>query len=208
MIEVEVRGKLENFEKTFKKLNKIGNFVKEKDRFTLVYFREVPAKNKDDLRKVLDNDPIDLKLRVTDKKAELVLKHGFITGCESRREILLPIQLEKFNEAIDFLKYLGWDKGVIMATKTFVFDCKGIDFALVQTEGFDYFEAEVVMQDEKEAEVAMDKIKETCKKICLKTFEKEEFVEFLNQMNKREKYLFDFSNQSFKELKDKFKEYF
>jgi hypothetical protein len=206
MLEVEVRGKLENFSKTLKELKKKAKFIQEKDRFTLIYFRD-NIKSKDELKNALESDPIDLKIRVSNKKAEFVLKYGFMTGCETRREILIPIDLDKFDEAVDFLKFLNWGKGVIMATKTFVFDYKGIEFALVQTKGADYFEAELVIE-EKDSKDAMRIIKGACQELGLKMFEKEEFIEFLDNMNQREEFLFDFYKFDFKEQKKKFIEFF
>lgn len=71
-VEVEHRGLLT--EEKFAELNKFffknGKFLGEKDRFSVIY----SSRGKEKLRVV--RSPIDLKLRITNKKTELVLKHG------------------------------------------------------------------------------------------------------------------------------------
>jgi hypothetical protein len=72
MFEVEVRGEIKNFEKVYSMFKKSADFIKEKDRFTLLYFRDTDFEG-DKLKEILQNDPVDFKIRVTDKKAEIVL---------------------------------------------------------------------------------------------------------------------------------------
>ncbi len=207
MFEVEVRGEIKNFEKVYSMFKKSADFIKEKDRFTLLYFRDTDFEG-DKLKEILQNDPVDFKIRVTDKKAEIVLKHGLVKGSESRREILIPIDLDKFDEAVDLFKFLGWKNGVIMATKTYVFNYKGIEFALVKTKGFDYFEAEVVVEKKESSKEAMEKIKQVCSDLGLKEFGENEFIEFLDKMNQRKEFVFDLTKQNFREIKENFKDYF
>ena len=92
-IEVEHRGLIEKKDlpkiKDFFKKN--AKFVEEKDRFSVVYFQTRAARAEE-----AKNDTIDLKVRITNKKAELVLKHGSWGGKDSRREFSFPIQKEKF----------------------------------------------------------------------------------------------------------------
>lgn len=73
-IEVEHRGLLtENkFGELYKLLKKNGRFLGERDRFSVIYFLNGEKENFD-----LDQNCInDLRVRITNKKAELVLKHG------------------------------------------------------------------------------------------------------------------------------------
>lgn len=87
MIEVEVRGKIEDFEKSIGKFRKFAKFIKEKNRFSLVYTRnEVP----EDAREILE-EKVDLRLRITNGEAEIALKYGSWGAEESREEIIIPI---------------------------------------------------------------------------------------------------------------------
>jgi len=103
-VEVEHRGILTD--KKFIKLNKFlkenGKFLGEKDKFSIIY----SSRGKETFKII--RSPIDLKLRVTNKKAELVLKHGKWSGNDARREFLFPIDSKKFEEMTEFLKILGY----------------------------------------------------------------------------------------------------
>ena len=87
-IEVEHRGKIS--EKKFNELKsffyKNAKFLGEKDRFSVIYFQS-KSKNPEDRK----NDLIDLKVRITNRKTELVMKHGKCSGSDSRKEFLFEI---------------------------------------------------------------------------------------------------------------------
>lgn len=202
-IEVEVRGGIKNFEETLASFRAKAKFVKEKDRFSMIYMR----KHVKDLNEIKD-DPVDLRIRVTDKKAEIIMKYGQWGSSDERHEISIPIKLEDFDEAIQLFKYLGWDKGQFLPTKTYVFDYKGIEFALVDCEHYDYFEAEKIVGSKDEIEKAKREIEDACKELKLEIFKEEEFMEILNNMINVQSTLFDLSKQDFSEIKQKFKEFF
>ena len=204
-IEVEHRGLLP--EKDFGKINsfleKNAKFLGEKDRFSVVYFQTRADRASDAV-----NDTIDLKVRITNKEAELVMKHGKWGGKDSRKEFSIPIQKEKFDEMIEVLKILGWTHGILMATKTLAYDYHGIEFALVEVPNWGhYFEAEI-LTDEDAAKEADKKIESECKKIGLKLIEGKELYKMLDELNNRPGMKFDFSKQDFKDIRKRFKEYF
>lgn len=202
-IEAEIRGRLRNFKKTLSEFKQKAKFIKEKDRFSLLYFRGEIPKDVSEIK----NEKVDLRVRVTNKNAEIVMKHGTWGGSDNRREILIPIELEKFEDAIDLLKYLGWDSGVIMTNKTYVFNYKMIEFALVDSKHYDYFEAEK-MTDKKNAEKVMEEIKEICREFELEPFREEEFISEINKINNDPEFRFDFKKDKFKDIKKKYKEFF
>ncbi len=204
-IEVEVRGKLEgDFDKIISIFKEKAKFIKEKDRFSLIYSRRVLSK---DVREIRE-DPLDLRLRITNKIPEMMLKFGRWGTRDQRHEISLPVSLENFEEAVDFLRYLDWNCGVITTTKTFVFDYKEIEFALVKNEIYNYFEAEMMVKDKSETEKARKTILSIIKEFGLKIIDEEEFINMLNKMNNAPGMQFDFKKQSFKEIKERFKEFF
>ena len=145
-IEVEHRGLLteEKFSAVNKFLKKNGKFLGEKDRFSVIY----SPRGKETLRVV--RSPIDLKLRITNKESELVLKYGRWSGNDARKEFLFPIDSSKFEEMAEFLKILGYYYGVLQATKTYLYMYKGIEFAVVKVPNWGYyFEAEIAIEKEK-----------------------------------------------------------
>lgn len=204
-IEVEHRGIIQKKDfpiiKAF--FDKNATFVEEKDRFSVIYFQTRVENAAEAI-----NDTIDLKVRITNKKAELVMKYGKWGGKDSRKEFSFPIQREKFDEMIDFLKILGWTHGVFMATKTFVYSYSGVEFALVEVPGWGYyFEAEILV-DAEDINEADGKIEHECKKIGLKLIEDEKFYKMLDELNNLPGMKFDFKKQDFTDTKHKFKEYF
>ena len=206
MIEVELRGRItKGLQETLKEFGKEAKFLKEKDRFSLIYWRDEVT---DDARDVKD-DPVDIRIKVTNRKeAEITMKYGKWGVEEKRHEISIPIPLDKVSEAVDFLKYLGWKHGVVMATKTFSYGFKGVEFALVKAGKETYFEAEKVVENEGQAERAREKILDACAHFNLKIFSEEEFLDLVNSFNNAPGAKFNFDKDNFKDIKERFKEFF
>ncbi len=209
MIEVEVRGRVKNFEETLEKFRKDKEvrFVEEKDRFTMLFLRKgaLPHVDKEHVK----NELVDLRIRITNKKPEIVLKYGHLKGCEGRKEILIPIKSEDFSKAVELLKLLEWSKGVTIATKSYIFMHKDIEFALVRTTGLNYFEAEKVVHEKEDADQVINEIKEVCKEFDLNPIGEDEFFVLLEELDKKQiQRDFNLSEQSFDEIKEHFKEYF
>lgn len=205
-VEVEYRGYLT--EKEFKKLNAFlkrnGKFIDKKDRFSVIFS---PLKGRETF-KLSKNNPIDLKVRITNKKSELVLKYGKWSGNDARREFLFPIDSKKFEEMTEFLKILGYYYGVLQATKTNLYLYKGIEFALVRVPGWGYyFEAEIVT-DQNNIKKANMKITKECKKLGINTLNDKDFCKLLKSLNDRPGFRFNFKKQKFSDIKKRFIDYF
>lgn len=203
-LEVEHRGYLT--QKKFNKLNRFfkknGKFLGNKKRFSIIY----SPRGKESLG--LHKNPVDLKIRITNKKSELVLKYGKWGGKDARREFLFPINSRKFEEMIDFLFILGFYYGVFNATKTYFYKYKNIEFALVEVPNFCYyFEAEM-MANKNDTEKINEKIFNECKKLNLKIFSNIALYKLLDKLNNRPGYRFNFKKQKFSEIKKRFIEYF
>ena len=95
-----------------------------------------------------------------------------------------------------------------MDTKTFVFNYEGIEFALVNSGKYFYFEAEILVDSQKEVEKSMEKIKRVCSFLKLDIFNEDEFISLINLLNSRRDLFFDMEKDDFEEIKKKFKEYF
>jgi DNA polymerase III delta prime subunit len=210
MIEVEVRGKIDHFEKTLEEFRKKAKFIEEKDRFTLLFARPGLELKEAIKKETLQNEKVDLKVRITNKKPEIVVKYGNVKGSESRKEVLIPINKEDFSKAVELFKFLEWNKGKIQATKTFVFVYNDIEFALVKSGVIDYFEAEKVIHDTKkeDADDIIREIQNTCKEFDLNPVNEDDFFDLLDEFNKHEDRLFDLTKQDLDDIKEKWKEYF
>jgi adenylate cyclase class IV len=203
-VEVEHRGLLT--EKKFTKLNKFlkknGKFLGEKDRFSVIY----SPRGKETLRVI--RSPIDLKIRITNKKTELVLKYGRWSGNDARKEFLFPIDSRKFEEMTEFLMILGYYYGVLQATKTYCYLYKGIDFAIVKVPGWGYyFEAEIATNPES-IKKANEKIILVCKEFGLNVLGDKDFCNLCKNLNDRPGFRFNFKKQSFSDIKKRFIDYF
>ena len=203
-IEVEHRGSLN--QKQFKELNKFlkknGKFLEERDRFSIIY----SSRGKESFK--LGRSKIDLKLRITNKKTELVLKYGKWSGNDARKEFLFPVDSGKFEETIEFLFILGFYYGVLQATKSYLYLYKGIEIVLVQIPNFGYyFEAEMMAQPNA-IKNSDKKILSVCKELKLNVFSKKDFRKLLQNLNNRPGFRFNFKRENFSDIKKRFKEYF
>jgi adenylate cyclase class IV len=204
-IEVEYRGILtkSRFDDLNRFFRKNGKYFGKINRFSVIYS---PSRGKETFK--LKRSPIDLKVRITNKKAELVLKHGRWSGNDARKEFLFPIDSKKFEEMIEFLMILGFYRGVLQAVKANLYLYKGIEFALVRVPGWGYyFEAEIGTSRILVAK-ANKKIKQVCREIGLGFLNDKDFCGLLKSLNDRPGYRFNFKKQKFSEIKRRFKSYF
>ena len=205
-IEVEFIGdiKKEQFDNLKVFFKKEGTYKKTKHRISFMYFKDKIPKDMSEIKL----EDIDLRLRITNKKPELVLKQGLFTGAHARKEISINLSLEEFPVYIELLKALGWHLGVIYAVETLVYNYKNIEFSLVNIKDYGYnFEAEI-LTDEKEQAEAKKKIMGVLDQLKLKPFDEAGLNKQCNDINNRKELQFDFSKQSFDTIKNKFKEYF
>jgi len=204
-VEVEHRGRLT--EKKFKELKEFlkrkGKFIGTKNRFSVIYS---PSRGKESFK--LNRSPVDLKVRITNKKAELVLKYGKWSGNDARKEFLFPIDSKKFGEMIEFLLILGFYYGVLQATKTHLYLYKGIEFALVKVPNWGYyFEAEIETKPDN-VKKANKKITKKCEKLGIGVLTDRDFCTLLESLNNRQGYRFNFKKQRFSGIKKRFSSYF
>ena len=84
-VEVEYIGNISKnkFIELKEQLEKEGSLKSTKNRLTLMYFRDkIPKDIKD-----VEDEKVDLKLRITNYQSELILKYGLFTGAHARDEI-------------------------------------------------------------------------------------------------------------------------
>ncbi len=210
MIEVEVRGLIDDFEKVLKKFkeHKEAKFIEEKDRFSMIFVRKEHTLEHALKRETIKEETIDLRIRVNNKKPEIVLKYGKVKGSEGRKEIIIPIHEHDFNKAVELFKLLEWNKGVTMDNKTFVFIYKGVEFALVHNRWINYFEAEKIVHEKEDADKVIREIKSVCKDFNLIPVTEEEFFNLIEVLNSKTERHFDLTKQDLQELKERWKEYF
>ncbi len=206
-IEVEVRGPLtkKGFQKLKKYLSKNGKFITRKSRLSLMYFRTKIPKNVTAIK----NDPVDLRLRITNGVATMVMKYGQWSGSDIRKEFEFIINQKQFGEAIEFLGALGWMKTVAYATNAFIYQWRKIEFAVVEIKNYGYvYEAEILVKNKKDIILASKKIKNVCSQLGLREYQSGEFEKQCNQINNTKKLQFNFNKTSFNTFKTKFQKFF
>ena len=205
-IEVEYIGKLdkEKFKELKNKLEQKGVFKKRKKRISFMYFRDFIPKDISEIKK----ETIDLRIRITNKKPEIIIKKGLFTGANSRKEISVEFPLNQIQKYINFLSALEWNIGVIYAAETLVYEYKKVEISLVSIKNYGYnFEAEILTTKENE-DIAREKIELILKELDLTPFNEKELNKQCNEINNREEFKFDFRKQSFEEIKKRFKYFF
>ena len=205
--EVEVRGKIPgDFAALLARFRKIALFTEEKNRLSLLYFTH-PFSFDNDVRD-LKEEKIDLRLRITNKRPELILKYGSWGGTDHRQEISIPVPLEKFADAVELLRLIGWTKCFALAAKTFVFTYKQVEFSLVHMKGANYFEAEMLTDNTSAIPAVRETIIALCKELQLELFTEEEFYDLVNHLNMTSAEQLDLEKTSFRAIQEKYREYF
>lgn len=205
-IEVEFTGKIskEQFDSLKNKFQQVGKLKKNKKRISFMYFKNsVPEKYS-----AAEDDEVDLRMRITNGEPEIIVKQGKFTASHSRKETSIFFKSSEIKKYVDFLMALGWKCGVIYAAETQAYEYKGIELSLVEIIDYGYnFEAEILTEESK-VESAKKKINEELKILGLKSFDKDELDKQCNAINNKKELQFDFSKQSFEEIKEGFNEFF
>lgn len=203
-IEVEHRGLLsaKKFNELKKFFNANGKFIGTKKRFSMI------NNTSDKTVREVKDDPIDLKLRITNKKPELAIKYGKWSGKDARKEFNFFLEEDKYDDMLEFLQIMGFNKFVIMVNTKYDYGYRGIEFSLVEVPEWGYyFEAEISTKQgmEKEAEKKIDR---EIAALGLKVLNEEEFYDLLDDLNNRDGFRIDLRKISFKNIQNKFSDYF
>lgn len=204
-VEVEHRGLLtkEKFDELSLLLKEKGKFFGEKKRFSLIFS---PSREEESYE--LNRSPIDLKVRITNGKVELVLKYGSWSGNDARKEFLFSIEPKKMEEIVEFLFILGYYFRVLQATTTKLYLYNEVEFALVKVPGWGYyFEAEIATNSN-EIEKGNKKIIKECQKLGIAALDDKNFCKMLDDLNNRPGHRFNLKKEKFFDIKKRFIDYF
>ncbi len=202
--EVEYIGKIskDNFQNLKELFEKKGVFQKKKSRISFMYFRDRIPKDLEEIK----FEETDLRIRFTNKKSELVLKHGQFNAAHARKEISILFDQEETEKYIALLNCLGWYLGVIYATETFVYKYEEVEFSLIEIKDYGYnFEAEI-LTEEKKIKEARQKITTVLKNLDLREMNKEELNIQCNSINNKKDLQFNFRETPFSKIKIRFKD--
>jgi predicted adenylyl cyclase CyaB len=177
--EIELRGTLEPEQKDAleKFLSKNGKLVKEYKRTQWCFGLSHEKK-------------IDLRIKDTDGECIFSLKVGKL-GNRNRKELSIPFPKEKFNQAFEFLKFLGHREGVKAIRNAKVYEYKDIEWAIVEVPNHSfYFEAEKLAENKGDGKKAEEDIKKVASELNLKLATPKETVEYIKILDKESNKIF------------------
>lgn len=171
--EVELRGLLNKKQK-----DSLESFLKKNGKYLSSYKRKQWIFGLSHLKK------IDLRIKNTNGEYEFSLKTGAAQHF-NRREISIPFPKEKADQALEFLKLLGKDTGVIAIRNASIYKYKGIEWAIVEVPKHSwYFEAEKMANDHKSGEKVKKEILEVTKKLELSVLNSKQTIEYIKRLDK------------------------
>ena len=199
-IEVEIRGPLSK-KKYFnleKYLKKNGLFVKKKDRVLIDYSFFIPSEG-------LESRKNDIRLRITNKIPEIIVKIGKMGGSDEREEISVIARKNSFDDLVKIFAILGLKKGMLCIRKGNIYQYKNIEFSLVEVPNHSYyFEAEkLICKGEDKNQVKQELLK-VCKQLKLRTFSDKSFFSYLKKLNKEANEIFNFKDYKENYFKERF----
>ncbi len=205
VFEVESRAILreEQYNSLLKELQNTATFVEQKTRLSLCFTRIETL----DARELL-NETTDLRVRITNNNAEIVLKQGPWSVRDQRREITIQIEKTDFWSAVELLRNIGFVTGFIAETETTVFTQNNLEFAVVKTcDTLYYVEAEKMVTTKEFIGRVQAEIEEAFAKLHIRTATENEYHELLNNMNRKHG-RFNFEKQSIEEFRRNYATYF
>lgn len=198
-IEIEIRGPLskEEFNNLVKTFDNSGKKKSEKDRVLIDYSTFLEGG--------VENRKKDIRLRVTNGIPEIIVKIGEWGGSEQRKELSVFTKQGEFDTLVEIFGELGFSKGMLCVRKSKVYEYKGIEFALVEVpEHSYYYEAEKMASGNENGDELVKEIENVCKELSLDIFDKKQFFEYVEKLNKESNEIFDYKNYTSNYFKNRF----
>jgi len=195
-IEVEIRGPLTkgDYFRLEKFLKKNGRFVQKKDRVLIDYSSES-----------LESRENDIRLRVTNKIPEIVIKTGKLGGSDERQELSVLTKKDTFDNLVKIFAALGLKRGILCVRKGNIYKYKDIEFSVVEVPGHSfYFEVEKLIRSDEDKEAAKLDLLKMCKQLKLKIFSDKTLFLYLRKLNSEANETFDFKNYKDNYFKQRF----
>lgn len=189
-IEVEQRGHLSNeqYVELLRFFTQYASFVTKKERVLIDYSVFLPEEGIRERQR-------DIRLRVTNGIPEIIIKLGSWGGREERKELSVLAKKGEFDTLVQIFAALGFRKGIMAVRTSQVFMYQGIEFALVEVPGHSYyFEAEKMVEEDGDKAKAQREIQSVLRELHLTPFSREEFFEYIEELNDTANELFDFAD--------------
>jgi predicted adenylyl cyclase CyaB len=180
MIEVEIRGRLsdEQFVSLSERLARDGTLKETQDR-EMILLRGYPGYSADPTAR-----DVDIRLRSTNGKSEIMVKQKTSDHNVARREISLPLAVPDLALAKEAMKALGYADGIWMHRIKSVYEYRGIEWSIVDVpEGLRYFEAEQEVSENEDTTAVHAHLVSEAEKLGLVALEPLEMKEFIQLLD-------------------------
>jgi adenylate cyclase class IV len=133
---------------------------------------------------------LDLRVRTTDKGAELVLKYGLEPHATVRWKHTLPLgHSVHLDEAVNFLAYYGFNEGTVVKRryKTYIYQGR-YKFVLAEVPGFgeyNYFEIEATTNSLSRTGALAKDLLCLARELRLEVFSKRAYARYLQRLSSR-----------------------
>ena len=198
--EIEVRGPLmqAQYENLAKKFNDEGTHKETKERVLIDYSSFLPGEE-------METRGTDIRLRVTNKRPEIIVKLGSWGGNEQREELSVMAEQGSFDTLVKIFGVMGYRKGMLCVRKSKVYEYKGVEFTLVEIPGNHYtYEAEKLVTADADKDAATVEIKNVCAELGLQVYSDQEFFDFVKKLNEEVNEIFEFEKYTDGYFKDRF----
>ncbi len=197
MIEVEIRGPLS--EKDFLRMKELleaggGNPRTEKRIF--IDYSSGPVETR----------TLDVRLRLRNDAPEICIKRGKPGNWTEREEIVTGLAPGEFSNAVKTLAALGHTKGMVASRELMHASYAGVEFTLADPGDHDmyYYEAEMIVQNPTEAKEAKQLLEKIAKNLKLPVWTAPDMHSFINKLNERVNYLYDYDTDGPEHFREKF----
>jgi len=129
-------------------------------------------------------DNLDLRVRETNGDYQIHLKIG-LPGKTNRKEIALPFRSEHLDCSMSLLKHLGHNEGVIAIRNANIYNYKKIEWAIIDVPNHSsYFEAEKLVEYERDVKEAEQTIRDVCHELGLTIFTGKQTMNYIAKLDR------------------------
>jgi len=188
-IEVEIRGPLTKSEyfRLERYLKKNGRFIQKKDRVLIDYSLFIPSEG-------MESRKNDIRLRVTNKIPEIVVKTGKMGGSDEREEVSVLARKNNFDNLVKIFAILGLKKGMLCIRRGSI---------EVPNHSF-YFEVEKLIRKNEDKDKVKQELLDVCRQLNLKIFSDKSLYSYLRRLNHEANEVFNFKDYKDNYFKQRF----
>ena len=158
------------------RLLKIGVLKTSKRRVLVDYSTFLPEQG-------VAERTIDIRIRNTNGKSEIIIKTGKWGGADARQEHIVTTDTS-FDELANVMCLLGYKKGVLCVRNSEIFQVGEIEFALVEVPSHSYyFEAEIEVTDSTIVAGKRALLINFLTELSLEVFTDQQFYDYIERLN-------------------------